>query len=213
MATKPADFFIGVVDLFSIFLPGALLSFLFLGVARQNIIGKLVPDIEGAAANWMAFALVAYLLGHFASLVGAVILDRIYDQTFVKYKRRHGDHLYNYARKLKANVLGDKDNIANAYKWARTNVRLRNGNGTTEIDRLEADSKFFRSVSVVLGVSTIVFATGGGWKISLASALLTVLSCWRFADLRWKCTESAYLCLVVLETRRAGTATAEDTPS
>jgi hypothetical protein len=205
MAAKPADFFIGVVDLFSIFLAGALLSFLFLKTARDNIF-CLLPRIEGVAANWIAFALASYLLGHFASLVGAVVLDRVYDRTFVKYKRRHGDHLYNYARKLKANVLGREDSVANAYKWARANVRLRGADGAIEIDRLEADSKFFRSVSVVLGVSTIVFATEAGWRIWLTSAVLTVLSCWRFADLRWKGTETAYLCLVVLETGRAGQA-------
>lgn len=124
--------------IYFIFLPGSLLSFLFLDVARQNIIGKLLPEIEGVAANWIAFALVAYLLGHFASLLGAVMLDSVYDRTFVKYKRRQGDHLYNYARELKAEVLGDKDNIANTYTWPRINLQQRSADGTTVIESVRS---------------------------------------------------------------------------
>ncbi len=69
MTTKPADFFIGVVDLFSIFLPGALLAYLFLAVAGQDALDARLPFIHNTAADWIAFFLAAYL-GHFAALVG-----------------------------------------------------------------------------------------------------------------------------------------------
>src|ERR1700687_5776881 len=157
--TKPSDFYIGVVDFFSIVLPGALLTFLFLDFAKQNVFGKLTPTLEGATASWIAFALASYLLGHFASLAGASVLDSIYDWTYVKYKRRKGDELYKYALELKAKTLGAQENIANAYKWAKANARQRSVSGMQEIDRLEADSKFFRSVTVVLAVFA-VFAVG-----------------------------------------------------
>ena len=203
MDVKPADFFIGVADLFSIFLPGALLSYLLLDVARRDIIGQILPAIASEAANWMAFILAAYLFGHFASLIGAAFLDRIYDRTFVKYKRRHGDHLYHYACTIKADALGRDDKISNTYKWARAFIRLRSAESATEIERLEADSKFFRSVSVVLPVAAIVFAAKGGWIISLAAAAMTILSFWRFVDLRWKCTQATYLFLAMLQAQSA----------
>jgi hypothetical protein len=129
MATKPADFFLGVVDFFSIVLPGALLAFLFLDFARQNVFGKLMPTIDGTVAGWISFALASYLLGHLASLIGARVLDSIYDWTYVKYKRRKGDPLLEYTRELKAQSLGARENIANAYKWARANARQRSSSG------------------------------------------------------------------------------------
>jgi hypothetical protein len=51
-----------------------------------------------------------------------------------------------------------------------------------EIDRLEADSKFFRSVTVVLAVFVIIAATrpSSGWAVASASALLLL----SFGDLR-----------------------------
>ena len=73
MATKPADFFIGVVDFFAIILPGALLSYLALDAATQHVIGPITPALKDATQGWVAFALSSYLLGHFASLIGAFI--------------------------------------------------------------------------------------------------------------------------------------------
>jgi hypothetical protein len=92
-------------------------------------------------------------------------------------------------------------------------IRLRNASAMQEIDRLEADSKFFRSVTVVL----LIFACGLACEtmshretlcgVSLGGTFLGVLlwgifvllSFWRFSNLRWKAAEAAYLALVALE--------------
>ncbi|MGA2740032.1 MAG: hypothetical protein ABSG65_21660 [Bryobacteraceae bacterium] len=49
MAAKPADFFIGVADLFTILLPGALLSYLAIDMATQHIIDGITPPIQGGS--------------------------------------------------------------------------------------------------------------------------------------------------------------------
>jgi hypothetical protein len=199
MAAKPADFFIGVVDLFSIFLPGALLAYLCFALAQTTIADKRLPFVENAAADWIIFILAAYLFGHFASLVGS-ILDPVYDKTYLIYKQRDGDLLYRHAANLQAEMLGPDANIANSFQWARTNVRLLSAAGAREIDRLEADSKFCRSVTVVLGAFALVSAVKGfAWWVQGGSVLLMALGCYRFFDLRWKLTQAACLCFVVLQ--------------
>jgi hypothetical protein len=226
MATKPADFFIGITDFFAIILPGAFLSYLALVALRQNGPGLIKLPSEGTAEGWVAFLLSSYLLGHFASLIGAAFLDRLYERTYVTlwtrtwrwgrsepspgYQRtyltrlwtRSEDQLYEHAGTLKDKALGE-NNVSN-YKWARMCLRLRNASAMQEIDRLEADSKFFRSVTVVLLIAAIEFAgaimshLGTGWGVSLW-VIFVLLSFWRFSNLRWKAAEAAYLAIVSLE--------------
>jgi hypothetical protein len=201
METKPADLFIGVVDLFAIILPGALISYVVSDTVAHHV-GSLKIPAEGTAQGWVAFALSSYLLGHFASLVGAFFLDPLYERTYVKLRTRSGDQLHKQAGELRAKTPGT-DNVTN-YKWARTALRIGNVDAMQEVDRLEADSKFFRSITVVLPI----FA----WKImsahvSISGVLLwtivALLSFWRFSNLRWKATEAAYLAMTVLDNVRA----------
>ncbi len=96
--------------------------------------------------------------------------------------------------------MGDDASIANPYKWGRTNVRQFSEAGAREIDRLDADSKFFRSVTVVLAIlAGVSYAQDFPLWIRWASAGMMVLSFWRFADLRWKSVETACLHYVVLQ--------------
>src|SRR5262252_8778470 len=76
---KPADFFVGLVDFFAILLPAAMLAFvLYVGV---RLAGATVPRLttpEGWIA-FAAFALVAYVLGHFLFVIGSLCIDPLYD--------------------------------------------------------------------------------------------------------------------------------------
>ena len=213
MATKPADFFIGVADFFGIILPGALLSYLALALdaTTLHVAGRIMPALRNSTAQgWVAFALSSYLLGHFASLIGACLLDPVYKWTYVEVQKRRGDQLYKLAGKLKDKTLR-ADNVTH-YKWARMSIRLRQASAMQEIDRLEADSKFFRSVTVVLlifcGVAGEMMSYNGTLrgvssleKASWVSlwAILVLLSFWRFSNLRWKAEQAAYLAVLALE--------------
>jgi hypothetical protein len=221
MAAKPADFYIGVADLFAIILPGALASYLALETMKPHAAKALF--VSGSAQGWVAFSLSSYLLGHFASLMGAAFLDPLYKWTYVRYKKRSAtDHLFKKVTLLKNAALEsstkNKGETTN-YKWARMNIQLRKAGAMQEIDRLEADSKFFRSVAVVSVVcaSPIMSLAGSVWELPtwLAWALwvgLLVLSFWRFSNLRWKASEAAYLTVIGLENTAAekpGRATAD----
>lgn len=77
MNAEPQKFFVGLIDLFSIWLPGAILAF----VLRDD--GKAFGEELGLGFEWgsleawAVFLLASYLLGHFIFAVGAIVFDRI----------------------------------------------------------------------------------------------------------------------------------------
>jgi hypothetical protein len=194
MHVKPGDFFLGLMDFFTILLPGAMLAYLAEDFASRNIFSKLLPPIHTEVEGWVVFLLASYLLGQFLFLIGATFMDRIYDKTFLAAKRRKGDLLYEKAKELSA----DQGRYAGVRKWAATVISLRNADAVLQMDRLEATSKFFRSVFVVLIIYFIRFAFARQWLAVCIVAAVLALSFWRFAEQRWKLTERTYLFYVQL---------------
>lgn len=199
MDFKPGDFFLGLMDFFTILLPGALLAYLAENLAAHNIFGQLLPPIHTEVEGWVAFLLASYLLGQFLFLIGATFMDGIYDRTFLRAKRKRGDKLYEKAKAL----TGRQGEYAGVRKWAATMIRLRSPDASLQMDRLEATSKFFRSVFVVLILYFLKFAWSQHWLAVLVIAALLALSFWRFAEQRWKLTELTYLFYVQLSAEPA----------
>ena len=88
---KPGDFFVGVTDLFSVLLPGAVLAF-FAMRAEQSLCDV---DLFGLlqlkdAAGYTAFAVSAFLLGHLVDMVGAAVIDGLYDLLYADFRRYRG---------------------------------------------------------------------------------------------------------------------------
>ena len=189
MGYKPNDFFVGLVDFFSIVLPGALLAFLCKDGAETQLFGGVLPQLGTQAGGWVAFILAAYLFGQFVSLIGAGFMDWLYDHTYLRYKRRKGDLRYDKAKEL----AGANGGLAGVLKWAGAYVRTHNADATLQIDRFAATSKFFRSLFVVLLVYAFEFARASRWYAFDASVLLLALSFWRFSNQRWKFTEFTYI--------------------
>jgi len=194
MGFKPNDFFVGLVDFFAIVLPGAMLAFLCEDLPQERIFGPILPKTHGAVEGWAGFLLCAYLFGQFVSLIGATFMDWIYDRTYLRYKRRAGDLRYDKAKEL----AGEHADLAGVLKWAGAFVRLHSADAALEIDRLEATSKFFRGLFVVLLAYSVRFACGGHWLSVLAVVAMLALSFWRFCNQRWKFTEFSYLYYIAL---------------
>jgi hypothetical protein len=70
-------FFIGLMDFFSILLPGALLTYLLMGDVGPVVLGDRYAKLAGAEA-WAVFLFARYLLGHLVFLLGSW-LDELYD--------------------------------------------------------------------------------------------------------------------------------------
>jgi hypothetical protein len=70
-------FFIGLMDFFSILLPGALLTYLLMGIVGPLVLGVRYSKLAGGEA-WAAFLFASYLFGHLVFLLGSW-LDEFYD--------------------------------------------------------------------------------------------------------------------------------------
>lgn len=99
-------------------------------------------------------------------------------------------------RELAQQATVDPDSVSNTFWWAGTVVRATISGGATEIDALSAQSKFFRSMTLLipfaaLWVESVDILAVAGWAIAL------YLSAWRFLRLRWDATERTYEYFIV----------------
>jgi len=206
---KPADFFVGVIDVFAVLLPGALLAFVTKDMALAYVFGTILPPVRGVAQGWIAFIFASYLLGHFIFLVGSFLDRTVYDPYRERFLTRDSDLVYERAKEIKVRHVEDTDEaeVVNTFKWAKIHAQILSPSGLVEINRLEADSKFFRSLIVVLFLIALILvyeaaflAHGTALIGSAACLLLMVLSFLRYADQRFKSTQLAYAYLIALDT-------------
>jgi ADP-ribose pyrophosphatase YjhB (NUDIX family) len=235
MSFEPEKFFIGLMDFFSILLPGALLTYLLKDLWGPGLFGASYAGLAGAE-GWAVFLFGAYLLGHFIFLVGSLLDGRVYDPlrdaTPAKQVDRlaRGDDLSSRgARWLAARLFKEsmdralhqavriKDHYLdplgasgaiNAFQWCKVQLTLGHPEAMTSVQRFEADSKFFRSLLVVLCVLIPV-----GWALrgAMAAAVgvpVLALAFWRYVDQRAKATTQAYWYVIAMEGAKEGAARA-----
>lgn len=110
-------FFIGLMDFFSILLPGVLLTYLLMGEVGPVVFGDRCAALAGAQA-WAAFLFASYLFGHLVFLLGSW-LDEFYDwarrytlNTQIKRLARRDRLLPGFARALIWLVFKRERNLA-----------------------------------------------------------------------------------------------------
>jgi hypothetical protein len=182
---KPTDFFVGVVDLFAILLPGALLTFFLIQADHSDKICRWVADLPEGVPRWAAFLIGSYILGHFIFAVGSFLLDEVYDTT---YRVWFGGDIDKLAAGVKTGLgvpgknecpenapgatantttpmapggTADELPTESALAWATAFVRVQSAAAAGEIDRVEADSKFFRSLTALQLLSWPLLVAGG----------------------------------------------------
>ncbi|MGZ8345605.1 MAG: NUDIX domain-containing protein [Allosphingosinicella sp.] len=238
MGFEPQKFFIGLVDFFSVWLPGAILAFLVKDAAAPALLGSRAPgDVEA----WALFLFGSYLAGHFIFLLGSE-LDRIYDRIRAGHRdgqirrlaegRRRSwittrglarvmlkpDRALPHVLRLKARRLGPAGaaTAINAYQWCKSKLALGHPDALALVDRFEADSKFFRSLCIVLltillwqlwiltGFTATVdlplppVATPT-WPNAALAFLLLLLAFWRYVERRSKAIGQAYRLMLTLQ--------------
>lgn len=226
MGFEPQKFFVGLVDFFSILMPGGLLAYLGKDWAAKVLLDKPGYRLEGAEA-WIVFLFASYLLGHFAFLFGA-LLDLPYDwlrqctdlgqieRRLAKGKPlscrgwrwlarwvfgKHADAGVIQAVRIKARTLQALSNVdaVNAYQWCKARLSKDHPEGLVSVQHFEADSKFFRSFSVVLAGLAPFFAFHHYPVSAQVCAGFLLLALWRYADQRFKATQQAYWFVLTLE--------------
>ena len=163
MSYKPADLFVGVIDVFAVLLPGALVAAVALPALPEWFYGSegIVRPPQAGAATWIAFLFAAYLAGHLLFLIGALLDSSLYDPLRRAVVLPDDDKAFDAASRLRNDALGSDAEAINTFQWARAMLRLRTPVAIAEVERYEADSKFFRGLAVALYVLLLVFSRSG----------------------------------------------------
>jgi 8-oxo-dGTP pyrophosphatase MutT (NUDIX family) len=229
MTFDPQKFFIGLMDFFSILLPGALLTFILMSDAGSVVLGGRASELVGAA-GWASFLFMSYLLGHLVFLLGSW-LDEFYDwarrytlSTQIALLARRDRLLpwlaraliwlvfkgernlaVNRAVRIKQQALeplGAEDSI-NTFQWCKALLNVESPQSLAVVQRLEADSKFFRSFSVVLVLILIILPLQHKWPIVGVPVVLALLllAFWRYMEQRFKSINQTYWSVITLTAR------------
>ena len=235
MGFDPSKFFIGLTDFFSILLPGALLTWLLMDEVGPAVLGDRYANLD-ATLSWAVFLFASYLLGHLVFLLGSW-LDEFYDwarrytlNRQIRQLALRGTLLPWFARFLVWLVFRNERNLAlrraeaikdqelravkgeraiNTFQWCKVVLSLDNRQSLSVVQRFEADSKFFRSFTILLLLVLCTWPLHNRWPpVGFAVALaLLLLALWRYMEQRNKATNQAYWSVITL---RASTKT--DTP-
>lgn len=198
---KPGDFLLGVLDFFAVLLPGSLIVWLATQyVPADSLRRALSPGFDEPDSIVLATALLlsSYLFGHLVFMAGAK-LDILYDGWRRRTKRLDTDKAFLAARELQValtrNMVGGE---FSTLKWAKTYVQVKAPGARVEIDRLEASSKFFRSLVVVSTAFAAHFLLRDqSPAMGVATIVIGILSYRRYVEERWKMTELSYATAVI----------------
>lgn len=194
---KPRDLYVGVGDIFSILLPGLILTGALVQFGAMDHLRKVIPPLESEAERAAAFILAAYAVGHFVFSVSSFI-DRSYD--YVRrwfWKDKPGD-AYTTATQLRKEMLGGSGDMPmNTFKWAQALLVQKSPTAAALVHKLEADSKFFRSLVVVLIAIFALRIFASDHVTWIASLLLAIPAFWRYAERRYQSTQWAYYHTIV----------------
>jgi ADP-ribose pyrophosphatase YjhB (NUDIX family) len=242
MNFEPQKFFVGLMEFFSILLPGALLTYLLKDDLGRRFLGQSNYDKLGGAEGWVVFLFSSYLLGHFLFLIGSLLDDYVYDPIRKATERKQFESLSSggtlsplLARCLagaffKKNVEDAVEkvvvikedylkrikaaNAVNAFQWCKARLAIERPETLATVHRFEADSKFFRSFIALLVGFLVAALYHRQWELAGISAVLLALGFWRYMEQRFKSTQQAYWTILTLEAgKQPQLSSTLDTPS
>ena len=229
MDIKPQNFFIGVVDFFSVWLPGAILTWCLVIMYYNPGIEKTLRISDNETVRIIFFLFATYVIG--SILFGfSSLLDILYDKklrTLFKTKDRDDFKLEVNTAAAIRNTFIDTDEwiakhlqsgeltnaqvkklyakeyryIINTYKWSQHYLLFKNPDALADVKRLEADSKFFRSlvltfliISAMLVISRNQTIMTTQFRIIAAVSffVFSLISLYLFSTFRYKSTIRAY---------------------
>jgi hypothetical protein len=223
---KPGDLFIGVIDFFAVLVPGIIAAALIV-IAVGKTLQADIPFLSGLAiAGWV----LGHVLHGIGSFLDPLVYDPLFKpqdtvdleaathnpapkstsvRSWLHSYLHKNDGLYRLAKEMTDVPYGKNRAAANSdvpggmYQWARTWLDSHSPEATANLDRLEADSKLFRSLVVLCLIAipvliAIAIANPGGWSLcriaSIVIAFVAALfSLWRYCDLRNKMIRRCYL--------------------
>jgi len=189
---------LGILDLMTILVPGGFL-FIFLRPYLKgyiDIIGSSFPNLATKdAALYIGFIAIAYILGCFIYFLASYLDEWVYEN--VSRVFWSNAELTAYIVALKAEQTGiPSRKVINAFKWSCGWLLKNHPPMYDEVERLMAESKFFRSmviVSLIAGLLIIRFNP----LLMLPLLLLSVFSLIRYLTQRKHSIARAYEYIII----------------
>ncbi len=233
MNFEPEKFFIGLMDFFSILLPGALLTYLMMDQVGPVVLAERYSGLAGTEA-WAAFLFASYLFGHLVFLFGSW-LDEFYDWArsftlnsqiaqlacrnrllpwparaliWLVFKRER-NLAVDRAGRIKQQALDAlqaRDSI-NTFQWCKAFLNIESPASLAVVQRFEANSKFFRCFTIVLLLLLVAWPLQHRWPLATlpVGLVLLLLALWRYMEQRFKATNQAYWSVITLAARSGKT--------
>ncbi|MBP9871788.1 MAG: NUDIX domain-containing protein [Nitrosomonas sp.] len=229
MNFEPQKFFIGLVDFFSILMPGAMLTYLDKDWIAMKLSLESGFSLDSVEMGFVFFV-VSYLLGHFIFLVSSLLDEVIYnplrdctDWGQIDKRLAKGEHLSARWKRLlvkKKWLFGkDPDNAVmqvqcikaralkglgaesaiNAFHWCKARLIKDLPEGLLVVQHFEAASKFFRSFVVVLGILALFYFSQDNWIAATLCMVGIVPAMWPYINQRFKATQQAYWFVITLK--------------
>ncbi len=181
MNLKPGDLFFGLMEFLAYIVPGFILCITLPVYFKLSF--PIDIDIrikEATLFSWFAFIMISYIMGHFIHHLCAITLNPIYKFTYLKYKLKNHEPFI----KLAEQSIRDKLPIHNDYlKISEAYLRLNYPSLVPELEKYEANSKLFRSLTL-LGLYLCFLPDLNGPAITLL-LIISILSFTKFANQRW----------------------------
>jgi hypothetical protein len=207
---KPADLFVGVIQLFAVLMPGAVLAAALAFALSDPIQDTFGADLRDPHVRGAAFLVASYVLGAFVFPV-ASWLDQFADAYNEKQREKRGDdYAFLRADELRQAFFGDPTpkglDPMNTFSWTKAVLMLGAPAAFSDVQRYEAESKFFRSLVLVLPASGLIVAVSRASAAPLLASLIlggSLLLVWpaahRYVARRRKSVEWACKYVVVLQ--------------
>jgi len=202
---KPGDFYVSIIDLFAILLPGAISVALLLAAIGNTVPSEIISLPDSTVGQWVAFLIAAYFTGQVIFLLGSFLDGRF--ESLRKWRLEQSaksavdnDQLYFAVQILKNKTFEEEltPEPLNNFQWAKAVLVQEDQHAIAEVNRLEADSKFFRSLSVVSFISIFLIGLKTNDVIGLGLIAITLMCFLRYYERRLKSNTLAYLHLVTL---------------
>ena len=167
---KPGDLYIGVVELFAILLPGAILTYLVWRLHLQYLIEHSAAPLHNlapgeGAAGYFTFAVLSYVVGHFLAALGWIFMDPVFEaqrtaRLFPLLPILEGRVRARTVVQQSANLTESDD----LFPWALAYIDTHYPAAAGKLEAIEADCKFFRNLIPTLLLSLpIIDVTCFGW--------------------------------------------------
>jgi hypothetical protein len=200
---KPGDFYIGITSFLSILLPGSIATVLLqTRLLRRLDIDPFIAVPESTSARWAAFLITAYFVGHIVFLIGSY-LDPFYDRIRKKrsYRReeRINERAFQSATQIRDEILrGPEAEAVSTFQWSRAILSTQFPHAANDVHELEAASKFFRSLFVLLSMGGVILLIEAEVIAAVVSLALASLCFARYYERRLKSTTQAYVYAITL---------------